>query len=148
MGRNANGLMKSCGDSGELTVGQLGLHPKALKAYGGENAIKGWVKTYNSEVIDTLNAFRTQLTSVTSKSTKEITALKRLVEYFKTNKTQGTKNEFVNYVRNSANQVILGNYKESLLKNGGLATEIVKGYAIQRAKRLLIPQIVKHLKHL
>jgi hypothetical protein len=148
MGRNANGLMKSSGDSGELTVGQLGLHPKALKAYGGENAIKGWVKTYNSEVIDTLNAFRTQLTSVTSKSTKEITALKRLVEYFKTNKTQGTKNEFVNYVRNSANQVILGNYKESLLKNGGLATEIVKGYAIQRAKRLLIPQIVKHLKHL
>nr|UWI05880.1 MAG: hypothetical protein [Bacteriophage sp.] len=148
MGRNANGLMKSSGDSGELTVGQLGLHPKALKAYGGENAIKGWVKTYNSEVIDTLNAFRTQLTSVTSKSTKEITALKRLVEYFKTNKTQGTKNEFVNYVRNSANQVILGNNKESLLKNGGLATEIVKGYAIQRAKRLLIPQIVKHLKHL
>ena len=148
MGRNANGLMKSSGDSGELTVGQLGLHPKALKAYGGENAIKGWVKTYNSEVIDTLNAFRTQLTSVTSKSTKEITALKRLVEYFKTNKTQGTKNEFVNYVRNSANQVILGNYKESLLKNGGLATEIVKGYAIQRAKRLLISQIVKHLKHL
>lgn len=148
MGRNANGLMKSSGDSGELTIGQLGLHPKALKAYGGENAIKGWVKTYNSEVIDTLNAFRTQLTSVTSKSTKEITALKRLVEYFKTNKTQGTKNEFVNYVRNSANQVILGNYKESLLKNGGLATEIVKGYAIQRAKRLLIPQIVKHLKHL
>lgn len=148
MGRNANGLMKSSGDSGELTVGQLGLHPKALKAYGGENAIKGWVKTYNSEVTDTLNAFRTQLTSVTSKSTKEITALKRLVEYFKTNKTQGTKNEFVNYVRNSANQVILGNYKESLLKNGGLATEIVKGYAIQRAKRLLIPQIVKHLKHL
>jgi hypothetical protein len=148
MGRNANGLMKSSGDSGELTVGQLGLHPKALKAYGGENAIKGWVKTYNSEVIDTLNAFRTQLTSVTSKSTKEITALKRLVEYFKTYKTQGTKNEFVNYVRNSANQVILGNYKESLLKNGGLATEIVKGYAIQRAKRLLIPQIVKHLKHL
>lgn len=148
MGRNANGLMKSSGDSGELTVGQLGLHPKALKAYGGENAIKGWVKTYNSEVIATLNAFRTQLTSVTSKSTKEITALKRLVEYFKTNKTQGTKNEFVNYVRNSANQVILGNYKESLLKNGGLATEIVKGYAIQRAKRLLIPQIVKHLKHL
>lgn len=148
MGRNANGLMKSSGDSGELTVGQLGLHPKALKAYGGENAIKGWVKTYNSEVIDTLNAFRTQLTSVTSKSTKEITALKRLVEYFKTNKTQGTKYEFVNYVRNSANQVILGNYKESLLKNGGLATEIVKGYAIQRAKRLLIPQIVKHLKHL
>lgn len=113
-----------------------------------ERTIKGWVKTYNSEVIDTLNAFRTQLTSVTSKSTKEITALKRLVEYFKTNKTQGTKNEFVNYVRNSANQVILGNYKESLLKNGGLATEIVKGYAIQRAKRLLIPQIVKHLKHL
>lgn len=148
MGRNANGLMKSSGDSGELTVGQLGLHPKALKAYGGEKCIKGWVKTYNSEVIDTLNAFRTQLTSVTSKSTKEITALKRLVEYFKTNKTQGTKNEFVNYVRNSANQVILGNYKESLLKNGGLATEIVKGYAIQRAKRLLIPQIVKHLKHL
>lgn len=148
MGRNANGLMKSSGDSGELTVGQLGLHPKALKAYGGENAIKGWVKTYNSEVIATLNAFRTQLTSVTSKSTKEITALKRLVEYFKTNKTQGTKNEFVNYVRNSANQVILGNYKESLLKNGGLATEIVKGYAVQRAKRLLIPQIVKHLKHL
>lgn len=148
MGRNANGLMKSSGDSGELTVGQLGLHPKALKAYGGENAIKGWVKTYNSEVIDTLNAFRTQLTSVTSKSTKEITALKSLVEYFKTNKTQGTKYEFVNYVRNSANQVILGNYKESLLKNGGLATEIVKGYAIQRAKRLLIPQIVKHLKHL
>lgn len=148
MGRNANGLMKSSGDSGELTIGQLGLHPKALKAYGGENAIKGWVKTYNSEVIDTLNAFRTQLTSVTSKSTKEITALKRLVEYFKTNKTQGTKYEFVNYVRNSANQVILGNYKESLLKNGGLATEIVKGYAIQRAKRLLIPQIVKHLKHL
>lgn len=148
MGRNANGLMKSSGDSGELAVGQLGLHPKALKAYGGENAIKGWVKTYNSEVIATLNAFRTQLTSVTSKSTKEITALKRLVEYFKTNKTQGTKNEFVNYVRNSANQVILGNYKESLLKNGGLATEIVKGYAVQRAKRLLIPQIVKHLKHL
>lgn len=148
MGRNANGLMKSSGDSGELTVGQLGLHPKALKAYGGENAIKGWVKTYNSEVIATLNAFRTQLTSVTSKSTKEITALKRLVEYFKTNKTQGTKNEFVNYVRNSANQVILGNYKERLLKNGGLATEIVKGYAVQRAKRLLIPQIVKHLKHL
>ena len=148
MGRNANGLMKSSGDSGELTVGQLGLHPKALKAYGGENAIKGWVKTYNSEVIATLNAFRTQLTSVTSKSTKEITALRRLVEYFKTNKTQGTKNEFVNYVRNSANQVILGNYKESLLKNGGLATEIVKGYAVQRAKRLLIPQIVKHLKHL
>lgn len=148
MGRNANGLMKSSGDSGELTVGQLGLHPKALKAYGGENAINGWVKTYNSEVIATLNAFRTQLTSVTSKSTKEITALKRLVEYFKTNKTQGTKNEFVNYARNSANQVILGNYKESLLKNGGLATEIVKGYAIQRAKRLLIPQIVKHLKHL
>ena len=148
MGRNANGLMKSSGDSGELTVGHLGLHPKALKAYGGENAIKGWVKTYNSEVIATLNAFRTQLTSVTSKSTKEITALKRLVEYFKTNKTQGTKNEFVNYVRNSANQVILGNYKESLLKNGGLATEIVKGYAVQRAKRLLIPQIVKHLKHL
>lgn len=148
MGRNANGLMKSSGDSGELTVGQLGLHPKALKAYGGENAIKGWVKTYNSEVIATLNAFRTQLTSVTSKSTKENTALKRLVEYFKTNKTQGTKNEFVNYVRNSANQVILGNYKESLLKNGGLATEIVKGYAVQRAKRLLIPQIVKHLKHL
>lgn len=148
MGRNANGLMKSSGDSGELTVGQLGLHPKALKAYGGENAIKGWVKTYNSEVIATLNAFRTQLTSVTSKSTKEITALKRLVEYFKTNKTQGTKNEFVDFVRNSANQVILGNYKESLLKNGGLATEIVKGYAVQRAKRLLIPQIVKHLKHL
>lgn len=148
MGRNANGLMKSSGDSGELTVGQLGLHPKALKAYGGENAIKGWVKTYNSEVIDTLNAFRTQLASVTSKSTKEITALKRLVEYFKTNKTQGTKNEFLNYVRISANQVILGNRKESLLKNGGLATEIVKGYAVQRAKRLLIPQIVKHLKHL
>lgn len=148
MGRNANGLLKSNTDKGDLTIGQLGLHPKALKAYGGENAIKGWVKTYNSEVIDTLNAFRTQLTSVTSKSTKEITALKRLVEYFKTNKTQGTKNEFVNYVRNSANQVILGNYKESLLKNGGLATEIVKGYAIQRAKRLLIPQIVKHLKHL
>lgn len=42
MGRNANGLMKSSGDSGELTVGQLGLHPKALKAYGGENAIKGY----------------------------------------------------------------------------------------------------------
>jgi hypothetical protein len=148
MGRNANGLMKSSGDIGELTVGQLGLHPKALKAYGGENAIKGWVKTYNSEITETLNAFRTQLASVTSKSTKEITALKRLVEYFKTNKTQGTKNEFLNYVRNSANQVILGNYKESLLKNGGLATEIVKGYAVQRAKRLLIPQIVKHLKEL
>lgn len=34
MGRNANGLMKSSGDSGELTVGQLGLHPKTLKAFG------------------------------------------------------------------------------------------------------------------
>lgn len=148
MGRNANGLMKSSGGSGELTVGQLGLHPKALKAYGGEDAVKGWVKTYNSVVKDTLNDFRTQLAGVTSKSTKEISALKRVVEYFKTNKAQGTKNEFVDYVRNSANQVILGNYKGNLLKNGGLATEVVKGYAVQRAKRLLIPQIVKHLKHL
>lgn len=148
MGRNANGLMKSSDGSVELTVGQLGMHPKALKAYGGEGYIKGWVKTYNSTVKDTLNAFRTQLAGVTSKSTKEISALKRVVEYFKTNKTQGTKNEFVDYVRNAANQVILGNYKEGLLKNGGLATEIVEGYAVQRAKRLLIPQIVKHLKHL
>lgn len=41
MGRNANGLMKSSGDSGELTVGQLGLHPKALKAFGGEKYIGG-----------------------------------------------------------------------------------------------------------
>ncbi len=39
MGRNANGLMKSSGDSGELTVGQLGLHPKALKAFGGVKSI-------------------------------------------------------------------------------------------------------------
>lgn len=42
MGRNANGLMKSSGDGGELTVGQLGLHPKALKAFGGEKYIGGW----------------------------------------------------------------------------------------------------------
>lgn len=148
MGRNANGLMKSSGGSGELTVGQLGLHPKALKAYGGEDAIKGWVKTYNSTVKDTLNAFRTQLAGVTSKSTKEISALKRVVEYFKTNKTQGTKEDFVDYVRNSANQVILGKYKEELLKNGGLATEVVKAYAVQRAKRLLIHLIIKDLKEL
>lgn len=30
MGRNANGLLKSNTDKGELTVGQLGLHPKAI----------------------------------------------------------------------------------------------------------------------
>lgn len=62
MGRNANGLMKSSGDSGELTVGQL------------------------------------------------------------------------------------GQYKEGLLHNGGLASDIVRSYAVQRANRMLVHQIVKHLK--
>lgn len=148
MGRNANGLLKSNTDNGELTVGQLGLHPKALKAFGGEKYIGGWVKEYNSTLKQHLVFFRSQLANVTSKSTREISALKRNVEWFKNNRTKGTKQEFVDYVRRSANAVLLGQYKEGLLHNGGLASEIVKGYAIQRATRLLIPQIVKHLKHL
>lgn len=146
MGRNANGLLKSKADNGELTVGQLGLHPKALKAFCGEKYIGGWVKEYNSAIKRTLNDFRSQLSNVTSKSTKEISALKRMVEYFKANKTQGTKQEFVDYVRRSANAVILGRYKDSLLHNGGLASDIVESYAVQRAKRMLVPQIIKHLK--
>lgn len=72
MGRNANGLMKSSGDGGELTVGQLGLHPKALKAFGGEKYIGGWVKEYNSALKQHLVFFRSQLANVTSKSTREI----------------------------------------------------------------------------
>lgn len=145
MGRNANGLMKSSGDSGELTVGQLGLHPKALKAFGGEKYIGGWVKEYNSVLKQHLVFFRSQLANVTSKSTREISALKRNVEWFK--KTErGTKLEFVNYVKRSANAVLLGQYKEGLLHNGGLASDIVRSYAVQRANRMLVPQIVKHLK--
>jgi len=146
MGRNANGLLKSNADNGELTVGQLGLHPKALKAFGGEKAIGGWVKEYNSTIKRTLNDFHSQLSSVTGKSTKEISALKRIVEHFKVNKMQGTKKEFVDYVRRSANAVVLGRYKENLLNNGGLASDIVESYAVQRAKRMLVPQIIKHLK--
>lgn len=146
MGRNANGLLKNKADNGELTVGQLGLHPKALKAFGGEKSIGCWVKEYNSAIKRTLNDFRSQLSNVTSKSTKEISALKRVVEYFKANKTQGTKQEFVDYVRRSANAVILGRYKDSLLHNDGLASDIVESYAVQRAKRMLVPQIIKHLK--
>ena len=146
MGRNANGLLKSNADNGELTVGQLGLHPKALKAFGGERFVGGWVKEYNSAIKRTLSNFRFQLSNVTGKSTKEISALKRIVEHFKANKTQGTKKEFVDYVRRSANAVILGRYKDSLLSNGGLASDIVESYAVQRAKRMLVPQIIKHLK--
>lgn len=85
MGRNANGLMKSSGDGGELTVGQLGLHPKALKAFGGEKYIGGWVKEYNSALKQHLVFFRSQLANVTSKSTREISALKRNVEWFESN---------------------------------------------------------------
>nr|DAO80097.1 MAG TPA: hypothetical protein [Caudoviricetes sp.] len=148
MGRNASGLLRSNADIGELTVGQLGLHPKALKAFGGEKSIGGWVKAYNSAIKRTLNDFRSQLSNVTSKSTKEISALKRVVEHFKVNKTQGTKKEFVDYVRRSANNVVLGRYRDSLLLNGGLASDIVESYAVQRAKRMLVPQIIKHLKGL
>ena len=52
----------------------------------------------------------------------------------------------MDYVRRSANSVILGRYKERLLHQGGLASDIVESYAVQRAKRMLVPQIVKHLK--
>ena len=144
MGRNANGLMKSSGDSGELTVGQLGLHPKAIKMF--ENPIGSWLWEYNDKVSSTLSEFRSQLAKVTKHDTKEISALKRVVEHFKTNKEQGTKKEFVDYVRRSANSVILGRYKERLLHQGGLAYDIVESYAVQRTKRMLVPQIVKHLK--
>lgn len=44
MGRNANGLLKSNTDKGALTVGQLGLHPKAIKMF--ENPISGWLWEY------------------------------------------------------------------------------------------------------
>ena len=146
MGRNANGLLKSNTDNGELTVGQFGLHPKILKAFGGEKYIGGWVKEYNSTLKQHLAFFRSQLANVTSKSTREISALKRNVEWFKNNRMKATKQEFVDYVRRSANAVILGQYKEGLLHNGGLASDIVRSYAVQRAKRMLVPQIVKHLK--
>lgn len=63
-------------------------------------------------------------------------------------KQQSERNEqeFVDYVRRSANAVILGQYKEGLLHNGGLASDIVRSYAVQRANRMLVPQIIKHLK--
>ena len=50
------------------------------------------------------------------------------------------------YLRLSANSVILGQYRERLLHQGGLASDIVESYAVQRAKRILGHQIVKHLK--
>lgn len=110
MGRNANGLLKSNTDKGELTVGQLGLHPKAIKMF--ENPISGWLWEYNDKVSSLLGEFRSQLAKVTKHDTKEISALKRVVEHFKANREQGTKKEFVDYVRRSANSVILGRYKE------------------------------------
>lgn len=146
MGRNANGLLKSNTDKGELTVGQLGLHPKAIKMF--ENTISGWVWEYNDKVSSLLGEFSSQLAKVTKHDTKEISALKRVVEHFKVNKTQGTKKEFVDYVRRSANNVVLGRYRDSLLQNGGLASDIVESYAVQRAKRMLVPKIVKHLKRI
>lgn len=144
MGRNANGLLKSNTDKGDLTVGQLGLHPKAIKMF--ENPISSWLWEYNDKVSNTLSEFRSQLAKVTKHDTKEISALKRVVEHFKANRGQGTEKEFVDYVRRSANSVILGRYKERLLHQGGLASDIVESYAVQRAKRMLVPQIVKHLK--
>lgn len=47
MGRNANGLLKSNTDKGDLTVGQLGLHPKAIKMF--ENPISSWLWEYNDK---------------------------------------------------------------------------------------------------
>lgn len=146
MGRNANGLLKSNTDKGDLTIGQLGLHPKAIKMF--ENPISSLLWEYNDKVSNTLSEFRSQLAKVTKHDTKEISALKRVVEHFKANREQGKKKEFVDYVRRSANSVILGRYKERLLHQGGLASDIVESYAVQRAKRMLVPQIVKHLKKL
>lgn len=134
MGRNANGLLKSNTDKGDLTVGQLGLHPKAIKMF--ENPISSWLWEYNDKVSNTLSEFRSQLAKVTKHDTKEISALKRVVEHFKANREQGTEKEFVDYVRRSANSVILGRYKERLLHQGGLASDIVESYAVQRAKPL------------
>lgn len=104
------------------------------------------MKEYNSTLKQHLVFFRSQLANVTSKSTREISALKRNVEWFKNNRTKGTKQDFVNYVKRSANAVLLGQYKEGLLHNGGLASDIVRSYAVQRANRMLVHQIVKHLK--
>ena len=147
MGRNSSGVINKSSE-GNLTVGQIGLHPKALKAFGGEKYIGGLVNVYNKALKQSLNEFSSQINGVTSKSTREISALNGLVDYFKTHKEYGTKSSFVNYVRRSANSVISGNYKDSLLKNGGLAKEIVESYAVAHAKRLLIPKIVRHLKGL
>lgn len=89
MGRNANGLLKSNTDKGDLTVGQLGLHPKAIKMF--ENPISSWLWEYNDKVSNTLSEFRSQLAKVTKHDTKEISALKRVVEHFKANREQGKK---------------------------------------------------------
>lgn len=89
MGRNANGLLKSNTYKGGLTVGQLGLHPKAIKMF--ENPIGSWLWEYNDKVSSTLSEFRSQLAKVTKHDTKEISALKRVVEHFKMNKGKAQK---------------------------------------------------------
>lgn len=78
MGRNANGLLKSNTDKGDLTIGQLGLHPKAIKMF--ENPISSLLWEYNDKVSNTLSEFRSQLAKVTKHDTKEISALKPRAE--------------------------------------------------------------------
>lgn len=148
MGRQVSGLLRSSTDNGELTVRQIGMLPMALRMFGDEKSIGGWVKTYNSATKRALDYFKSQLSAVTSESTKEVSALKGLVDYFKANKTRGTKKEFVDYVRRMVSAVASGQYGDNLLYNGGLASDIVENYASQHAKRLLVPRIIKHLKRL
>ena len=121
-----------------ISLGDLGLTPKQVHVYGGKNELSGFVSTYNDKVKYYLNRFTEQISS----GTKE--QIKTVIDYYYKNQKEGTNESFISYLKDLLRKVEKGTYSRELIDiNGALAGDIVDGFAMSRAKRLLIGKLNK-----
>lgn len=120
-----------------------------VNGYNLTSDIKKARSVFEDNVKELLKEYRAQLLSVSKADTSKLNALRRNLSYNDNHKDYGTKSEFGNYIHQTVKDIKGGELKENALSlNSPLFSEVVKGYADARARRLIEPEIRKKLAEL
>lgn len=154
MGRNSGGtkdggvpsVKGGTSKSETMSVASIGLSPKQMLKYGGQEYIGGLVDQYNASVKSERKSLRKELNSVDKLTDKQRQRLEGIVAYYEKHKEVGQRDSYAKTLRKDVAKVESGAYKRTLLKNSGDRREDAILHASWRAMRLMIPEIKRKLK--